>query len=89
MTKEKETITLNLEDFKIISNGLDTINELDHPELFHEDIQGLIQDELYGIAGFKLMDLQDKIDAHDVIKRINKERNMKKDEKKTNRGSNS
>ena len=86
--KERETITLYLDDFETISHALDTVPELDHPEFFHEEVQDLINSEDFGIAGYKLIELQDKIDAVKIIKKINDER-KKIDEKKTSGGLNS
>ena len=85
MSNKLETIVLSVEDFKTISAALDNIEDLNHPEFFHEDLYDLIKDGEYGIAGAKLLELQDKIDAQDIINKINDERNKKNEKKKENK----
>jgi hypothetical protein len=74
MSKKSETIVLSVKEFETISSALDNVEDLNHPEFFHEDISDLIKDEEYGIAGIKLLELQDKIDAQQIIYKINNER---------------
>jgi len=86
--RERETITLYLDDFHKISQGVEAIsNELDHPDIWQEEIDDLIRNEEYGFAGYKLIEVQDKIDAVKTINKINDER-KKIDEKKTSGGLN-
>ena len=85
MSKKSETIVLSVKEFETISSALDNVEDLNHPEFFHEDISDLIKDEEYGIAGIKLLELQDKIDAQQIIYKINNERNKKNEKKKENK----
>jgi len=81
----KETITLYVEDYNTIIDAVDTY-ELDD-EFWHEDIQQCISDGLFGHAGVQLMRMQRKIDAQEVIEKIQLERgkindNKEKEERK-------
>ena len=85
MSKKSETIVLSVKEFETISAALNNLEDLNHPEFFHEDLDDLIKNEEYGIAGVKLLELQDKIDAQDIINKINNERNKKNEKKKENK----
>ena len=84
--KQRDTITLYLDDFETISAALDNVDELDHPEFFHEEVQDLISSGDFGIAGIKLLKLKDKIDAVQLIERINNERKQIYEKKEINNG---
>ena len=84
--KQRDTITLYLDDFETISAALDNVDELDPPEFFHEEVQDLISSGDFGIAGIKLLKLQDKIDAVQLIERINNERKQIDEKKEINNG---
>ena len=71
-TKQEDTITLYLEDYQTIVDGLET-DEL-NDEFWHEDIQQLINEGEYGLAGYKLNRMQDKLDALKKADQISEER---------------
>jgi len=83
-TKQKETITLYLDDYITLKHGLESDSYYMDDEFWHQEIRDLINDGEYGIAGSKLMQMQDKFDALGVIGKIEKERgkiNEKKEER--------
>lgn len=89
MSKQK-TISLSYDDFNTIFNALQNIEEIDD-QFFFEDIDHLIKDQEYGIAGIKLLQLQDRLDAREIVYKIDQERKGRNEleKEKNKRGTNS